>query len=208
MEKNIKHSKRLELLCVGFLALCLVLVSLADQARTVSALQSRVLRLHVIANSDAEADQAVKLLVRDAVLRAAADFFDGSVTADDAEARLSEHLDTINGAAADTLRANGMDYGVKTEIVTEDFPARQYNDLTLPAGRYKAVRVVLGEGAGHNWWCVMFPPLCLPAVTQEAEEAYFTDDEMKILKPEGSFAVRVKVWDWVCDLWAYFSGNR
>lgn len=119
-----------------------------------------ILRLHIIANSDDPADQRVKLAVRDAVLSLEADAAD---CADGGEAKTALMADgeAILETVERTLRENGMDYGAQLIVGVFDFPDRSYGEALYPAGRYEALRIVLGEGRGQNWWCVMFPPLCI-----------------------------------------------
>ena len=200
-ERAAKHAY---ILCAMLLILSLLIAGALDALARERTLQKRILRLHVVANSDSEEDQEVKLLVRDAVLAAGNELFGGSVTADEAEAALAAHADDVNAAAEAVLRGNGMDYGVETRLVTEYFPAREYGGLTLPAGRYEAIRIVLGEGAGQNWFCVMFPPLCLPAASGTETDAYFDREEQKILRQEGGYEFRFlfaealgRFWDWL-----------
>lgn len=122
-----------------------------------------VLRLHVIANSDSPADQAVKLRVRDAILRC----MEPGESLRDAEAFVMEHGAALLAAAERTLREDGFPYSAQLMLGTFDFPDRTYGGTLYPAGEYEALRVVLGRGAGQNWWCVLFPPLCI--VTEEPE---------------------------------------
>ncbi len=153
-----------------------------------------VLRLHVIAASDSEADQAVKLLVRDAVLAEGAAVFDGSVTAVEAERRLSPFLGRLEKAADRVLRKNGFGYTAKAQLVNEYFDVRSYDGITLPAGRYQALKIVLGEGKGQNWWCVMFPPLCLPAAGAEEDSyAVFGGNGAKVVRGEPEYEIRFKI---------------
>jgi len=119
-----------------------------------------ILRLHIIANSDDAPDQQVKLAVRDAVLALEADMA-GCADSDGAKALLMADGEKILETVENTLRKNGMDYGAQLMIGVFDFPDRTYGEAFYPAGRYEALRIVLGEGKGHNWWCVMFPPLCI-----------------------------------------------
>ncbi len=136
-----------------------------------AALAGRVVRLHVIANSDSAEDQALKLEVRDRVLREAETLLAGQTTPDGAAAVLAGHLDELAGAGAQAVAEAG--YGYPVTVSLEDsvwFPTKEYEDFALPAGRYRALRVVVGEGAGQNWWCVVFPPLCLGSVTETAAE--------------------------------------
>lgn len=181
--------------CALLLALTLSVCLIAEYFSACSTLRDGVLRLHVIASSDSEADQAVKLAVRDAVLKSGAEIFDGSVTAAEAESRITPYVGKIEAAANRVLREQGFPYTAKAAVVNEFFDTRQYEDITLPAGRYTAVKVVLGEGKGHNWWCVMFPPLCLPAAGEQSEEVYavFDGDNTRIVSGESRYKVRFKV---------------
>ena len=160
--------------------------------------RSDVLRLHVIAASDSEADQAVKLLVRDAVLAEGAAVFDGSVTAGEARQRLVPFLSRLEQTADRVLRENGLPYAATAQVVNEYFDTRAYDGVTLPAGRYQALKIVLGEGKGQNWWCVMFPPLCLPAATAE-DDAYavFSGDGAHVVQGEPEYEIRFKLVEWV-----------
>ncbi|HWQ58240.1 MAG TPA: stage II sporulation protein R [Clostridia bacterium] len=119
-----------------------------------------ILRLHVVANSDSIEDQTAKLAVRDAILAYEADIASCG-NSGEAKAMLMEDGEALLHIVEDTLRARGMDYGAQLMIGVYDFPERAYGGAVYPAGKYEALRVVLGEGEGHNWWCVMFPPLCI-----------------------------------------------
>lgn len=119
-----------------------------------------IFRLHIIANSNSAEDQAVKLEVRDAVLEYEAENLDAvsaAKTREELMAHGAELLEIIEGV----LRSNGFDYGAQMLVGTFPFPDRKYNGVLYPAGDYDAFRVILGDGAGENWWCVMFPPLCI-----------------------------------------------
>ena len=141
--------------------LSLALISLIALVRTPSADKSGVLRLHVIANSDSQADQTAKLMVRDAIL----EYERGRMTAyaDAGEARRGLMADGAGLMAAieGALRNSGSGYGAQLRLGNYEFPDRDYAGEYFPAGTYSALRVILGEGQGANWWCVMFPPLCI-----------------------------------------------
>lgn len=119
------------------------------------------IRLHVIANSDTDSDQAVKHKVRDAILAQYGNTFAAAQDMDAAEQTIRAELSAINVIAEKTLEKNGMPYGAHSEYGIFSFPTRQYGDCILPAGRYHALKVILGNGEGANWWCVLFPPLCV-----------------------------------------------
>lgn len=150
-----------------------------------------VVRLHVVANSNGAEDQAVKLLVRDAVLEEAARWYQGASSMEEASSQLCTHLQSIAGAARQVLGEQGVGYSATAQMTEMYFPTRDYGDFRLPAGRYRTLRVTLGEGAGKNWWCVVFPSLCLPAATQE--EALLTLPEGERQVVEGGQDVQVKL---------------
>ena len=132
-----------------------------------------LLRLHVIANGDSAREQAVKLMVRDAVISALSDTLEKADDADEAKALvLAREADVID-AARQVLAEAGEADEVRMEVGRFAFPLRQYGDLIVPAGEYEAVRIIIGEGKGQNWWCVLFPPLCMvdAAVAVSAQEA-------------------------------------
>ncbi len=125
-----------------------------------TALADSVLRLHVIANSDSDEDQALKLKVRDAIIREASDLFLENTDVAQAKETILEHLPEIERIAKEELAANGCDDAVSVSLGKSEFPTKAYKNLTLPAGTYDALKVEIGEAKGQNWWCVMFPPLC------------------------------------------------
>ena len=137
-------------------------------------LERKMIRLHVIANSDAQDDQALKLQVRDAVLAQATDLLQQSRDMVDAERKLSLALPAIETAAREKVVEEGYDYAVAARLEQTEFPTKEYDGFSLPAGEYLALRVVIGEGAGQNWWCVVFPPLCTAAATDIEETAIAT----------------------------------
>ena len=133
------------------------------------ALQQELIRLHVVGASDSSFDQTVKLRVRDAVLESIGRAMASAGDARAAEAYLMENLPRIQQAANETLRILGVSDRAVVTLCKEAFDTRVYDTFTLPAGIYEALRVTIGEGEGHNWWCVAFPTLCLPAVTRDVE---------------------------------------
>ena len=156
-------------------------------------IRENMLRLHVIANSDTPRDQQLKLLVRDAVLQAGAEVFDGSADVESAEARLVPAFPKLEQAAEKVLRRNGCADEVQITLAPTYFETRTYGERTVPAGVYQAVCVRIGKAQGKNWWCVMFPPLCLPAVTAENPDAVFSRDGQAVLGSSPKYDVRFKV---------------
>lgn len=120
-----------------------------------------VLRLHVIANSDSERDQRIKLAVRDAVVEYEREKNGGQTNAGDAEKNVMEGGGELLETVRRVLRENGADYDAQIMLGSFPFPEREYSGKVYPAGEYRALRIVLGSGGGRNWWCILFPPLCL-----------------------------------------------
>ena len=151
------------------LTLILLAVAVAGAWKIAPAVQTvtsseGVLRLHVIANSDSEPDQSAKLAVRDAILP----LFETASSYEDARAYLLAHGRELQRTAEGVLQARGLDYGVQLSLGSELFPDRVYDTVAFPAGAYDALCVRLGRAEGHNWWCVLFPPLCIVSETGES----------------------------------------
>lgn len=156
--------------------------------------RENVVRLHVLANSDSEADQEVKLLVRDALLQSGAEIFSGAVTVEDAAAVLENEKELIVSVAENVLHKNGFDYEVSVTMEREYFATRAYEEFTMPAGEYLALRVIIGNGNGKNWWCVMFPPLCLPAAGEKTDiDAILGADGAKLIQSNPKYEMRFKI---------------
>ena len=156
--------------------------------------RDNVVRLHVLANSDSEADQNVKLLVRDALLKSGANIFSGALTAEDAVSMLEKERETIISVAENVLRENGFNYDVSVTVQREYFGTREYESFTMPAGEYLALKVIIGKGDGKNWWCVMFPSLCLPAAGEKTDiDAILGKDGAKLIKSNPKYEIRFKI---------------
>ena len=134
-------------------------------------LSGKLLRLHVVANSDSDADQALKLEVRDAVLDCAAGYLENVSDVRAAEQVLGAHLAEWAGAGQAVVREKGYDYAVRASLGTSHFPTKTYDGFALPAGDCRALRVTIGAGEGRNWWCVVFPALCVSAASEWQDTA-------------------------------------
>lgn len=159
--------KRFEISLVIGIVVSIAVCSISAFAQECGEIRKDVLRLHILANSDLEEDQELKLAVRDAVLEGTQELFASVSGKEEIKAKAEENNELIREIAQRTVAEHGRDYDIKVSIVNMYFETREYGDNTLPAGRYDAVRIVIGEGAGHNWWCVMFPPMCIPAATDK-----------------------------------------
>lgn len=175
----------------GGLALCL-LCSLLGVYGQADGVREDVVRLHILANSDSTADQTVKLLVRDAVVAATEGW--AANNPEQARSAAADQLPQIREIALQTVADAGCDYPVEVEMTRMYFTTRQYGDTTLPAGMYDAVRVTLGEGKGQNWWCVVYPPLCVGAATEGVEAL---DPRQQTFVTGDTYEVRFKVVEWV-----------
>lgn len=185
---------RIEISLLVALIICGVL-NINAFSQQCESIREKMLRMHVIANSDSEEDQQLKLKVRDVVLSAGKEAFDGSVTAIEAKEKITPYIDYLENTALETIKNEGFDYNVKITVEKEYFSTRTYdNSVTLPAGYYTAVKVIIGEGKGQNWWCVMFPPMCLPTAVAECEISdVLTDDETEIVTETDKYKFRFKI---------------
>ena len=166
--------------------------------RKLDELRGSVLRLHILAQSDSEEDQRLKLRVRDALLESG--ILSGAGDLSEAKAIAEEKLPEIEALAEQTLRSQGCECPVDAELVEMYFDERTYGEMTMPAGEYTALRVSIGEAKGHNWWCVMYPPLCIPAACGVVEDTdvcgeSFDDDELDMLYKPQKYRIRFAVWD-------------
>ena len=170
-----------------------VLLSFTGFAAGCEDIPNRVLRLHVLANSDSAPDQALKLKVRDRILEESADAFEGAATREEAEAVAARELPNLKDAAEDEVKKQGYDYPVGVELTNMYFTTRQYEQVTLPAGFYDALRVTIGSGKGHNWWCVIFPAMCLPAAEPPEElKDVLNRSELEIVEGNGGYVLKFK----------------
>lgn len=171
-----------------------ILFSVCSFAKTSEEIRSDVLRLHVIANSDTSVDQNLKLRLRDYILQEGKDIFNGSVNVENAVEKIEPVLPELEKSAKAFVNQAGFDYDVKISLSNEYFTTRTYETVTLPAGKYLALRVVIGSGEGHNWWCVMFPPMCVPAADKKDEiENVFSEKEIKLVESKPKYEPRFKV---------------
>lgn len=189
--------KKTDIILLGGLIGAIVFSNFASFGRTLSNIEKDVLRMHILANSDSDEDQQLKLKVRDKLLENSQEIFGECSTLEEMESMAAQKLDVINDIALSVIEENGFEYGVQTNLVNMDFDERVYGDITMPAGNYEAVRITLGEAKGHNWWCVMYPPLCIPVAEEisadkNAAEAHFTPEELDIMENPEDYKVKFK----------------
>ena len=181
-------------MCLG-LILAIFLGSFSGFAKKLDDLRHDVLRLHILANSDSDYDQNLKLKVRDRLLEESGNLFQGCETRSQMKQRADEKKEDIRRIAKSVLEENGCQEDVTVQLVQMQFDTREYDQITMPAGCYDALRILIGKGEGHNWWCVMYPPLCLSVAEPEI---YFDTDTVEILENPQKYEVRFKcaeLWD-------------
>ncbi len=185
--------KRTEFSVLIGLILSIIITSVSAFAADCENIRSDVLRLHILANSDSQQDQELKLKIRDAILEKSPDLFEGSGSLDDAVKSAQERLCEIQSVAEEEIFTNGYNYSVKVYLCDMFFETREYEEFTLPAGEYKALRIEIGEAKGKNWWCVLFPALCIPASQDSAELTdVFSESEIEVVskpKYKAKFAI-------------------
>ena len=185
--------------------------ALAGLLRDSKALEENLVRLHVVANSDSQEDQDLKLQVRDAVVEQLNQVMGTLDSAQAAKDFLSAHLTEIQQTANEVLQEAGSQLKAQVSLALEEFPTRVYDTFQLPAGLYEALRITIGEGEGHNWWCVVFPTLCVPASSegfQETAEAAGLSDRLAgtLTQDSGGYEIRFRLLDWLGQVKNWFHG--
>ncbi len=173
------------------------------------AIRTHVLRLHILANSDSAEDQATKLAVRDRILSECGDLFTEVNGFDAAVAQARVNLPALEAAARKELDARGIDQPVSVALAPVSFETRTYDDVTLPAGEYTALQVTIGEGKGHNWWCVCYPNLCIPAASQTKEVTRALEDkDADVVTHSGRYEIRFRIVEWYQQLREWFTHRK
>ncbi len=190
--------------CIAFVLT--VIYSVIPFEANCSEISNDVFRLHIIANSDSVADQNLKLKVRDEVLQYTYSLFDNAKSKEEAESVISDNLQKISNVAYTEVLDNGYDYEVEAEITNMYFSTRYYENYTLPSGKYDALRITIGSGKGKNWWCVMYPSICISSVEEQDEKAKetFDDQQYDIVKNE-QYQYKFKVVEIFEKICSFFS---
>lgn len=193
---------KIELAAVLAFILC-VFISAYNLDRDCDGIRENILRLHVIAASDSEYDQRVKLQLRDVLLLKGSEIFKESESKQEAEQKLGKNLDLLTKEANTYLEDIGYPYRATVTLGKSRFPTRRYEDYTLPAGVYDALKVTIGGGEGENWWCVMFPALCLPAAKKDIGfDGILTEKEQEFITEE-KYEIRF----WLVEKWQELEKN-
>lgn len=156
-------------------------------------ISEKILRLHIIANSDSCEDQTLKLKVRDEIINKFGSELEVYSNLEEAKQVAESKINEIEDFAKNVVHENGYDYPVRAEVTKMYFNIRRYKEVTLPAGFYTALRITIGQGKGKNWWCVMFPPMCLPAAEEKRElSEVLSDSQIDIVENEGEYIIKFK----------------
>ena len=183
------------------IAAAFALAGFSAFAQRAEEVQTEVLRLHIPANSDSDFDQQIKLALRDALLEKYGAALADSGSLPEAEKRTEELLPEIEQFCCEFLAENGADYSAHAELTEMYFTTRRYDRVTLPAGNYRALRITLGSGQGHNWWCVMFPPLCLPCCAVPEEDSD-SGEVLSDFEEEREITVKFAVYEFLKELFS------
>lgn len=186
--------KILSVLILGVMCLFIVGSSLntrqalgVTEENVVEDISEKLIRFHVLANSDSDIDQDLKLRVKDEVLKYISPILNKSQSLEESREILKREDKNIIKIAEDYIKSQGFDYTVETTLTRENFPVKEYGNIVLPQGEYEAYRILIGEGKGQNWWCVMFPPLCFIDVTKGQVAYDETEEKMKDVLSEEEF---------------------
>ena len=173
--------------------ICSIFLSLAQFNVACEDLRQNVLRLHIIANSDSETDQSLKLKVRDGILNSSGDLFSSTDDISSAIMTAEENIEEFKCIAEEIIKQNGFSYSVKAKVGKSYFETREYDDFTLPAGEYDSLIITIGEGKGKNWWCVIFPEICLPAAMDRSGlEDVVSDETVEVAEHPQKYVAKFK----------------
>ena len=176
-----------------FVLLLLISAYVMPFIETSERISEDVFRLHILANSNAEYDQQLKLKVRDAVLEKGQELFLNCSSLDEIISTCKENIDLFSNTAEQCIADNGYDYGVNVYVDKEWFNTREYEEITLPSGIYNALKIEIGEADGHNWWCVMFPAICLSAVSDSEINEILDEEEVDLINSNQKYEIRFKI---------------
>lgn len=185
---------------------------LKNEQEMLESISSKIIRFHVLANSDSKEDQELKLKVRDEVLKFISPKLKDCNDIEESRAVIKKYNKEIINISEKVIRKNGYKYGVKSNLAQENFPVKTYGNITLPQGEYEAYRILIGNAEGQNWWCLMFPPLCFADITKVEVDEQKAEKEMKtVLNDEeydfinnksgkSKIKVKSKIVEWIKSL--------
>ncbi len=192
MEKTFKISKKALEWAVIFGFICAVFWSFADFNASCEELRHNILRLHIVANSDTAPDQSLKLKVRDAILKESQSLFEAESNLETAVKTATQNLPRYKEIAAEVIKNEGYDYPAEVKIGKAFFETRVYDDFTLPGGEYISLIINIGKAQGKNWWCVIFPGVCLPTAEEQGLDTAVSADSAQIAQNPNGYVIRFK----------------
>lgn len=197
-------------ICIGVIALIIGVwgTSETTQAKNIQeGIANKIIRFHVLANSDADEDQQLKLKVKDAVVEKMRVILADAKNVDETRSIINENLTVIQNFAQAIVNQEGYAYPVQAELTKCYFPIKTYGDLTFPAGQYEAIRITIGEARGRNWWCVMYPRLCfvdslhavVPKESKQELQHILTEEEYKevLFGGKENVKIKLKLFEWI-----------
>lgn len=173
-----------------FLVLLLLSISITSAISLSEDISEKVFRLHILANSDTDEDQALKLKVRDEVLIYTENLYKSCISVDDAIRITNDNIEEIKNVVQAVISEYGYQYKAEVFTAKEYFSTRKYDNFSLPAGMYDSLKIEIGEAKGHNWWCVMFPTVCISGCTGDLESS-LTSEEMELIEND-KYVIRFK----------------
>ncbi len=186
-------NKTMKIFVPIFLFLLLISAYVTPFIQTSERISDDVFRLHILANSDNKEDQQLKLKVRDAVLKKGQNVFTDCSSLEEIIASCESNIDLFEETATECIKENGYNYSVNAYVDKEYFNTREYEEITLPSGIYNALKIEIGEAKGHNWWCVMFPAICLSAVSDSEMNNILDEEEIELINSDNKFEIRFKI---------------
>ena len=194
---NLLKIKNIEWAFLIGIVVTIVISSIIQFGKSCDNIRNEILRFHIMANSNDIVDQNLKLAVRDRILSETADIFNDADNKNYAENNILNTLKTVENIAADEIKSQGYKYSVNAELTKMYFTTRTYENITLPAGNYNAMRITIGDGVGDNWWCVLYPPLCVPAAVPKKElEDVLSPSEEIIVNSNPQYETRFFIIEW------------
>ena len=199
--------KKIEVAMLIGMIVAVFSTGLCSFAENYEEITDTVFRLHILANSDSDEDQQLKLKVRDAVLKECSYLFENCSNAEESAKRAEDNMEMIKATAEKVIDENGKNYEVNCEVTEMYFDDRVYDSVTMPAGEYTALRITIGAAKGKNWWCVMFPPLCIPVATDELEdyEDVFTQEEIEMLNNPENYECKFYILELIDKIKKHFA---
>lgn len=198
--------KKAEIIVLFGVIGAIIISSMSGFTAECKTINENIFRLHILANSDSEEDQELKIKVRDRILSETENLFVEGDSLTTVENSVEKHLEEIEEIAAAEIKSQGYTYSVKAHVVNMWFSTRTYGNVTLPAGNYDALRIEIGEAEGQNWWCVLYPALCVPAAEGEQDmEDVLDQDQIEIVNSDPKYEVRFAILEWWESLTGIFS---